>query len=146
MLPTTVDRVPQNTAEGVNRRIRRQTEDRVADYAARRRFDIDRRLDELDAEWDIERALEALAPSFTLGGLLLGLTVNRKWLLLPAVVNAFFLQHALQGWCPPLPVLRRLGFRTAPEIEAERHALLRLRDEPGDLPFVEQDEPEMRVS
>ena len=33
------------------------------------------------------------------------------------------MQHALQGWCPPLPVLRRLGFRTQNEIERERYAL-----------------------
>ncbi|HVT30818.1 MAG TPA: hypothetical protein VHE81_22625 [Lacipirellulaceae bacterium] len=88
---------------------------------------IDRRLAELDAEWDIERCLETMAPSFSLAGLTLGITVNRKWLLLPIVVQAFFLQHALQGWCPPVPVLRRLGFRTADEINGERFALKALR-------------------
>jgi len=33
----------------------------------------------------------------------------------------------LQGWCPPLPVLRRLGFRTAFEIDYDRYALKALR-------------------
>ena len=42
---------------------------------------------------------------------------------LPAVVQTFYLQHTLQGWCPPLPVLRRLGFRAPAEIELERNAL-----------------------
>ena len=37
------------------------------------------------------------------------------------------IQHALQGWCPPLAVLRRLGFRTAKEINEERFALAALR-------------------
>jgi hypothetical protein len=39
----------------------------------------------------------------------------------------FLFQHAIQGWCPPVPVLRRLGFRTANEIEQERTALKALR-------------------
>jgi hypothetical protein len=39
------------------------------------------------------------------------------------------LQHALQGWCPPVPVLRRLGYRTQPEIEEERCALRALLEE-----------------
>jgi hypothetical protein len=31
--------------------------------------------------------------------------------ILPALVTAFLFQHAVQGWCPPVPILRRLGFR-----------------------------------
>jgi hypothetical protein len=46
---------------------------------------------------------------------------------LPALVSGFLFQHAVQGWCPPVPVLRRLGFRTAYEIEEERRALKALR-------------------
>ena len=42
---------------------------------------------------------------------------------LTAAVPAFLLQHAIQGWCPPLPVFRRLGVRTADEINRERVAL-----------------------
>ena len=30
------------------------------------------------------------------------------------------LQHALQGWCPPLPLVRKLGLRTAEEINQEK--------------------------
>jgi hypothetical protein len=59
----------------------------------------------------------------SLTGLALGVGVNKKWLVVPFVVQSFFLQHALQGWCPPLPMLRRLGFRTQHEIECERCAL-----------------------
>jgi hypothetical protein len=51
--------------------------------------------------------------------------VDRRFLALPAAVLGFLLQHAVQGWCPPVPVLRRLGFRTQTEIEDERHALER---------------------
>ena len=46
---------------------------------------------------------------------------------LPIAVAGFLLQHAVQGWCPPVPVMRRLGFRTEREIDAERTALKALR-------------------
>ena len=88
---------------------------------------ITRRLDELDREWDIERTLEANAASAVLAGVLLGALVDRRFFLLPAVVGGFLLQHALQGWCPPLPVFRRMGVRTQSEIEEERHALKAIR-------------------
>ena len=54
----------------------------------------------------------------------LALLVNRRFALIPLVVGGFLLQHAVQGWCPPVPVLRRLGFRTPNEIDAERFALM----------------------
>jgi hypothetical protein len=42
-------------------------------------------------------------------------------------VGGFLFQHAIEGWCPPVPILRRLGFRTAREIDIERVALKTLR-------------------
>jgi hypothetical protein len=127
MLPNTVDRVPNQTCEVVNDRIRLQTEQNIARFKQAGPAEIARRLEELDAEWDVERTLEANAASVSLIGLTLGATVDRRWFGLPAVVGFFLLQHALQGWCPPLPVLRRLGFRTASEIDYERYALKALR-------------------
>jgi hypothetical protein len=127
MIPSTVTRVPRHTSKHVNEQIRRDTEDRVAQCAAGGRKLIDRRLAELDQEWDVERTLEANAATASLMGLTLGATVNRKWFIFPAAVAAFLLQHAVQGWCPPLPVLRRLGFRTASEIDYERYALKSIR-------------------
>jgi hypothetical protein len=123
MIPSTVERVPRHTAEHVNAAIRRRAEEEVARCAAAGPAAIEKRLSELDREWDIERALEANAATVALIGLGLGAAVNRKWYLLPAAVAGFLLQHALQGWCPPVPVLRRLGFRTQSEIEYERDAL-----------------------
>ena len=82
------------------------------------------RIDALDREWDVERVLEVNASSLALSGLLLGLTVNRKWFLLPGVVLPFFLQHGLQGWSPPLVILLRLGVRTRGEIDQKKYALL----------------------
>ena len=122
--PSSAERVPQHTAPEVNRRIRRETEESVDRYRNASPELITRRLGELSREWDIERAIEANAAIIGLVGILLGAFVNVWFLLLPAAVGSFLLQHALQGWCPPVPILRRLGFRTSREIFAERLALL----------------------
>jgi hypothetical protein len=95
---------------------------------------IDRRLQELDEEWDIERALEANAATIALTGVVLAATVDRRFLAVPGIVAAFLLQHALQGWCPPLPVLRQFGLRTAQEINRERVALKALRGDFNSMP------------
>jgi hypothetical protein len=126
MLPSTTARVPRHTSPEVNARIARQTEANIARYRDATPEAIRRRLRQLDREWDIERAIEANAASIALAGVALGAFVSRRFLLLPAAVSGFLLQHALQGWCPPVPILRRLGYRTQAEIEAERCELLRL--------------------
>jgi hypothetical protein len=126
MPPATRTRVPENTAASVNRDIQKQIEERVR-YFAGHPNKIGRRLRELDEEWDIERAIEANAAAIAFSGVVLGTTVDRRWLSLPALVTAFLFQHAIQGWCPPVPILRRLGFRTSYEIEQERNALKALR-------------------
>lgn len=141
MLPATADRVPQHTAAHLNARIEEDIEASVAYYAGRP-DEIGARLGELDREWDIERTLEANAAGVSLFGLLLAVTVDRKWLLLPAGVAGFLMQHALQGWCPPIELFRRLGVRTAGEIARERYALKALR---GDFAPV-SGSPEERVA
>jgi hypothetical protein len=130
MLPSTADRVRRHTAPEINERIRRRTEQALTRVRAAGPEAIRQRLRELDHEWDIERAIEANAASIALTGIALSAFVNRRFVLLPAAVCAFLLQHALQGWCPPVPVLRHLGFRTQTEIEAERCELARLLDTP----------------
>src|SRR5205823_4967890 len=127
MLPSTVERVPQHTREAYNAAIRRQTEENVARLAAAGPAAVERRLAELDREWDIERTLEANAASVSLIGSALGFTLDRRFFALPVVVAGFLLQHALQGWCPPVPLFRHLGSRTAREIDHERYALKALR-------------------
>lgn len=139
MPATSAYRVRGQTDEAINQKIRRQTEESIAYFAAHPQ-QIDQRLHELDDEWDVERMLETGSSCITLFGLLMSVARGRKWLILPLAVQGFFLQHALQGWCPPLPGLRRLGFRTEGEIDEERYALKALRgdfsesspaDEPG---------------
>jgi hypothetical protein len=48
-------------------------------------------------------------------------------------VTGFLLQHALQGWCPPVPLLRKTGVRTMREIDIERYALKALRGDFGPI-------------
>lgn len=127
MLPSTTDRVPLNTSDEVNQCIRREMEERVFRIARQGDAAIAGRLAELDREWDIERTLEANAASVCIAAVALGTFVDRRFYLLPAAVGAFLLLHALQGWCPPLPVLRRLGVRTQSEIDREKYALKALR-------------------
>lgn len=124
----TDDRVRRATPAHVNEEIDRRTEQHIAAMRGGDQERIQARLAELDREWDVERVLEVNASTLALTGLVLGLTVNRKWLALPAVVLPFLLQHGLQGWCPPLPVLRRLGVRTQREIDAEKYALMRAQE------------------
>jgi hypothetical protein len=126
MLSNTVRRVPDHTDPEVNRRILEGTARRLVHYAAHREG-IDRRLRQLDREWDVERLLETNAAAIAFAGIVLGTVGDRRWLRLSALVTAFLFQHAVQGWCPPIPVLRRLGVRTAREIELERIALKALR-------------------
>jgi hypothetical protein len=42
-------------------------------------------------------------------------------------------EHVIEGWCPPLAILRRLGFRTSSEINRERIALKTLRGDFADV-------------
>ena len=121
-LPSTNKRVVESTSDRWNEAIRQDIERSLAYY--REHPDrIDQRLGELEREWDIERVLEANASTLALTGSVLGFVAHRRFFALPLVVSAFLLQHALQGWCPPLPVLRRMGYRTTGEIEMERNGL-----------------------
>lgn len=131
-MTSTAERVPAHTSQDINRQIQSRMVRRVRYYADRPQ-DIPARLRELDEEWDIERAIEANAAALAFAGVALGSMGNRRWYLLPAAVTAFLFQHAIQGWCPPVPILRRLGFRTADEINQERSALKALR---GDFDHV----------
>lgn len=126
-LPPTTTRVERNTADKFNERIERETAGAIAKTASDGEQAIARRLREMDREWDIERTLEANAATVILITLALGFFVSPWWLGLTALAAAFLLQHALQGWCPPVPIFRRRGVRTSREIDLERVALRILR-------------------
>jgi hypothetical protein len=122
-----LDRVRSHTSVTVNSRIDRDMAARINDYAAQPQANISHRLEELEREWDTERILELNASMLAFIGLILGVTVHQNWLWLTGVVLPFLFQHAVQGWCPPLEVIRRLGVRTRQEIDREKFALKALR-------------------
>jgi hypothetical protein len=123
----TRNRVEKHTSRRSRARIEKKTRVNVQARAQGNRSSIRERLRDLDREWDIERVIEANSSSLALGGTLLGLFVNRWFFVLPLAVTTFLLQHAIQGWCPPVPLLRRLGYRTPREIHEERTALKAIR-------------------
>ena len=115
-------RVTRHTRAEHDARIHHDVEQRLAWYANHPER-IAERLRALDDEWNIERALQANAASLSMFGATMALLGGRKWLLLPGLVGGFLLNHAVRGWCPPLNLMRRLGFRTQEEIDYERYAL-----------------------
>lgn len=129
---TLENRVERHTSRKNLKKIEKDTIGSIRYYAGNTEM-IGKRLAELDKEWDIERYLETNASALAFVGILLGYFVTVGWLALPALVTAFLFQHAIQGWCPPLPIFRRLGKRTRHEIEIEKHALKALRGDYRDV-------------
>lgn len=130
------DRVRAHTGRRALERIDDATLGTLVHFEAAPSGAIDRRLAELDHEWDTDRVLEAEAAATGLLGLALGVLWRPALLALPAVVGAAMLTHALTGRYPMMPLLRRLGVRTAREIARERYALKALR---GDFAGASQE-------
>ena len=89
------------------------------------------RLRQLDREVDQEQALQFGAAGLGFIGAVLSFTVNPAFALLPAMAFATLGQYALQGWCPPVALLARLGLRSSKEIDGERYALAASLEEPA---------------
>jgi len=121
------DRVRRNTRRRALQKIDEGIEESVRFHARQPEGVISGRIRQLNREWSVERWIETNASLLAFSGTLLGITVNRKWLAVPLVVTGFLFQHAVQGWCPPVPVLRKLGVRTRGEIDREKYALKALR-------------------
>ena len=137
------DRVREHSPARFNERIDRATQRRVLRAGGESKAALSRRLEQLDGEWDMERVLETNAAALALGGVLLGLFGHRKFFILPCLVLPFLLQHATQGWCPPVPLFRSRGVRTRKEIDAERFAVKALRGDSGGVDT--QSDPNQRA-
>ena len=120
------DRIRRSTPKKLNELIDLKREISLEYYKDADIESIRQRIKELDKEWDIERALEINAAVFGLTGVILAATVNKRWLFLTGLVAASLALHAIQGWCPPIPMFRKLGIRTQKEIDAEKNALERI--------------------
>lgn len=123
------DRVRARSSASVTDKIDQATEARVERLKHTGPVEAGRRLAELDREWDIDRALMLLFAgvgglTFSLGHARMGAFRKwNRWLSLFSVQLAFLGVHAAYGWCPPVALLRRLGFRTQKEIQAEREVV-----------------------
>lgn len=126
IIPPTSKRVSLHTNKQINKRIQEKIQHNIEHFKGLGKEAILARLDQLDREWDIERILEMHAATVILllfiGSLFIPHII---WSILIAIVASFLMLHAIQGWCPPLPFFRRLGFRTSAEIDEEKYALKR---------------------
>lgn len=120
------DRARRHTARSVLRRI----DDDTADHLLTVDGNPDaatQRLQALDREWDLDRVVETEAAAMGLAGLALGVLVRPAFLAIPAAVGASVFLFGTLGLYPLLPIFRRMGVRTAREIQRERYAVKALR-------------------
>lgn len=125
-VPPTIKRVRLHTNKYINQKIKERTLRNISYYTGKDNREIIDRIEDLNREWNIERVLETNAASVAIFSTILGFKVNKKWFALSGIAGAFLLQHAIQGWCPPVPLFRRLGVRTSSEINYEKQALKNL--------------------
>ena len=127
IFPPNALKVKMSTSNKMNKKIHEKMLDTTLKKSAINQESISERIEELDREWDTERILETNASIIILISIALGILFSKWWFLLSALVAYYLLQHAIQGWCPPLPIFRKLGVRTMSEINTERTVLKVLR-------------------
>jgi len=127
IFPPTSQRVCLRTDPKINEEIKKQTIRNLNIFKNGNEADLTERIKTLNLEWDTERVLEVNASMLILLSSYLGTKTGRIWYLVTGMVGAFMLQHALQGWCPPLPIIRKWGVRTSEEINAEKTSLKVIR-------------------
>jgi hypothetical protein len=122
------DLIRDKSSAAANARIDRETRGAIEE-ASGSTAHLRERLEELDREWDIDRALMlnfAIAGGISATMTLFEVARRGRPGFFGALLYTqlgFLAYHALKRWCPPMPVFRRLGFRSAHEIAAERIAL-----------------------
>jgi hypothetical protein len=126
LMNTVSDRVRQVTSPAANKKVAEKTQSNVVHYANETESVIQKRIEQLDREWDMERLLALNASVLTLTGVVLGSRVNKRWFWMPGVVASFLGLHAVSGWCPPVPLFRAFGVRTRMEIDKEKYGLLEI--------------------
>lgn len=121
IIPPTTKKAAFHTCSKINQDIRNKTICCVNTYKNSGEAVLSDKIDKLNQEWDTERVLETNAASVVLLSSIMGYKKKKCcWFMLTGAIGFFLLQHALQGWCPPLPVIRKLGVRTAEEINQEK--------------------------
>lgn len=123
------DRIRANTRAAVNELIDLKVVDNIHFYLNRRPDKLDERIDELSAESDVEQIIFHGTARLIIASAALGLVLNRRFWLVALALSGMLVQLSWQGWCLPLPLLRRAGWRSRQEIDAEKNALLAAQQE-----------------
>lgn len=120
--------VRAHTLPSVNRRIDQEVERRLTEIVDRDdSMACQRRLRELESEWEVERALTALIGVGSIAGTIVARRMDGMWWLVPAIGGLVLLEQSLTGGSLLLAALRRIGLRTRREIDLEKFALKGLR-------------------
>jgi hypothetical protein len=128
MIPPTTKRVALHTNRKINKQIEQKTLAYLTKYLNASYEELTGRLEELSREWDTERVLETNDGMLIFISSILGITTRKPpWFIITGVTGFFLAQHALQGWCLLTPIIRKLGIRTAEEINQEKIAIKYLR-------------------
>jgi hypothetical protein len=136
LIPPNNKRVEMHTSNNINKEIEHKTEENLVKFQ-NANFDVlTNRIKQLDREWDTERVLEANAATSIIVSSIIGFFSSPYWFIITGIINFFLFEHAIQGWCPPLPLIRRLGIRTQEEIQVEKMAVKFMR---GDFNNIEKD-------
>lgn len=127
VFPPTSQKVFLSTDPVANAEIKKQTIKNLNIYKNCSAEELTDRIRQLGQEWDTERVLEVNASVLLILISLFSVRILRLGFLLTGAIGIFMLQHALYGWCPPLPFARKWGIRTAEEIAGERTVLKVMR-------------------
>ncbi|PKM62090.1 MAG: DUF2892 domain-containing protein [Firmicutes bacterium HGW-Firmicutes-21] len=138
ILPPTTKRVQNNTSPNVNNEIRNQTISNLNTYKSADVNILNDRIDRLNNECDIERVMQTNTASMILLSSIIGLKKS-KWFILTGIIGFFMLQHSIKGNCPLLPIARKMGVRTATEINNEITVLKMARGDFANIPDNAED-------
>ncbi|MGE0593971.1 MAG: hypothetical protein AB7G23_15875 [Vicinamibacterales bacterium] len=92
---------------------------------------------ELDNEWDLDRRLGVDVSVPGLLGLALGVAVDKRFLVIPAIAAATLFLQGIRVWHPLRGALRQLGARSEDAIDAERYELKVRRGDFAAMPPVQ---------
>jgi hypothetical protein len=125
---TATDEVRSHAPTEVNKRIDERVERCVRHMAEQERSEISRYLENLEREWDLNRAVTVVGSAAAVVGLWLARRDGGRWRILGGLAAGLMLQHGLIGFGPLAELVRALGgVRTRKEIDLEKFALKALR-------------------
>jgi hypothetical protein len=133
-----LDRVRCSSSDQDNLQIEKSIQDTLNTYRGKSQQEITQRIIKIEKEWSIERWLELNASTLAFIGVILGVFIHLYWLFLPTIVLPFLALHAIQGWCPPLPIMRKLKIRTRREIDWEKFSLKFIRGDFQDIADIQE--------